>query len=292
MEIVWKGNERTNHGSREGTVPFVIVDHISDGSMGSLDAWFTSPSNTVSSAHFGVGKDGSIHQYVRIEDKAWAQGIKPEEIQQATARVVHDQGVNPNLYCVSIEHEGTTGDLTESQFQATLWLHRFIRNTIWEKWDLRFPLDSYHVIGHFQVNPHRKPNCPGPKFPWARLYAELAKIDREEEAEMKEITDRLAALETRSAALEAKNATLEAKNAALEARNSAVETENAALEGKAAALDKRVKDLESALHLPSVPEWAKKSVQEAVQKGLINTPENGSYDFYRVLAILDRKGMI
>lgn len=38
----------------------------------------------------------------------------------------------------------------------------------------------------------------------------------------------------------------------------------------------------------SVPEWASEAVAKACAKGLIDTPESGSYDFYRVITVLDR----
>lgn len=176
-QIIWKGNQYTNSSSREGYVPFVIVDHISGGTMQSMDYWFTDPSNNVSSAHFGISRTGEIHQYVAIEEMAWANGLKKEQIADAKAQVVHDMGVNPNLYTVSIEHEGTVGDLTEEQFQASVWLHRYICDYIRTSSGKDFPLDEYHVIGHFQVNPIAKPDCPGPQFPWERLHTELAKGD-------------------------------------------------------------------------------------------------------------------
>jgi N-acetylmuramoyl-L-alanine amidase len=175
-EIVWKGNGNTNSSSRGAYVPILIVDHISVGTMASMDSWFTSPGNKTSSANYGVAKDGSIHQYVDIRRMAWANGIGAADIAASKTPVVHDHpGVNPNLYSVSIEHEGTDGDLTPEQFEASLWLHRYIQNEVLRIWGTRFELDPYHVIGHFMVNPVGKPFCPGPKFPWSRLYAELTK---------------------------------------------------------------------------------------------------------------------
>lgn len=172
--IEWKGNNHTNSSSRGTQVPFVIVNHISAGSMVSMDSWFTSPNNYTSSAHFGVSKDGRIHQYVDIRRMAWANGIGADDIAKSKTPVIQDHpGINPNLYSVSIEHEGTDGDLTEAQFQASVWLHRYIQQQVQEIWGRVFELDRYHVIGHFQVNPRGKPSCPGPKFPWARLYREL-----------------------------------------------------------------------------------------------------------------------
>ncbi len=178
--IIWKGNEHTNSSDRGDIVPVCIVNHISAGTMGSMDNWFTNSGNQVSSAHFGVAKDGRIHQYVKIERMAWANGLRMDNLRAASAPIVFDKKVNPNLYSVSIEHEGTYGDLTEAQFQSSVWLHQYIRDYVKQEWGYEIPFDDYHVIGHFQIDKINKPNCPGPKFPWARLYAELAKEEGNE----------------------------------------------------------------------------------------------------------------
>jgi len=175
-QIIQKGNHYTNSSSRDAHKPIVIVDHISAGSMGSMDSWFTSSGNKVSSAHFGVAKDGRIHQYVPIERMAWTQGLTADRIPFATASIIREHyGVNPNKYCIGIEHEGNDGDLTEAQFAATVWLHKYIQSEVLRIYGHKIELSPRYVIGHFQVDPKRKPNCPGPKFPWARLYADLAK---------------------------------------------------------------------------------------------------------------------
>lgn len=175
-EIIQKGNRHTNSSSRDAHKPIVIVDHISAGSMGSMDNWFTSSGNKVSSAHFGVARDGRIHQYVPIERMAWTQGLTADRIPFATASIIREHyGVNPNKYCIGIEHEGNDGDLTEAQFAATVWLHKYIQAEVLRIYGHKIELTPRYVIGHFQVDPKRKPNCPGPKFPWARLYAELAR---------------------------------------------------------------------------------------------------------------------
>lgn len=256
MEIQWFGNANTNSSSREGYVPFVIVDHVSVGSLSSMDNWFRDPNNNVSSAHFGVGKDGSIHQYVSIDRMAWANGVPREQYDQATAPVVKDMNVNPNLYSVSIEHEGYDGELTEAQFASSVWLHRYIRQYIREKWGRDFPLDRYHVIGHYQINPVSKPNCPGPRFPWERLYAALAEPEMGDE-EMEELLRRISALEEQNRQLEA-----------------------------------RVAQLEGLEVLDAVPDWAQEAINKAVALGLVDTPEGGSFDFYRFVTILNRRGLL
>ncbi|MDT3427684.1 N-acetyl-anhydromuramyl-L-alanine amidase AmpD [Paenibacillus forsythiae] len=179
MQIIQKGNQHTNYSSRDGHVPIAIVDHISGGTMGSMDNWFTSSGNKVSSAHYGVSRSGDIHQYVDIQKMAWANGITAAVIPKATADIVKEMApTNPNKYTVSIEHEGTDGELTEAQFQATVWLHKHIASEINRIYGREIVLDSKRVIGHFQVDPVRKPCCPGPKFPWSRLYQALKEDDK------------------------------------------------------------------------------------------------------------------
>lgn len=247
LEIIWKGNEYTNSSSRKGYIPCAVVDHISAGSMSSMDNWFTSPTNKVSSAHYGVAKDGRIHQYVEIERFAWAQGIEISSISHATAQIVHDHGINPNFYCVSIEHEGMDGELTEAQFAASVWLHLYVRQYIVDHWgsDAWFPLDPYHVVGHYQIDPLRKMFCPGPLFPWARLYASLKEADEE-----------------------------------------------MSLSAEVAVLKEQVRALSQAASLSTIPDWAKPAVDAATTAGLIDSPEGGSYDFYRLLTVLHRKNII
>lgn len=174
MNIVWKGNIDTNSSSRGGHIPMVIVNHISAGTMASMDSWFTSAGNKVSSAHFGISKLGVIHQYVDIRRMSWANGIGALDIANSNTPVIIDHpGINPNLYSISIEHEGIDGDLTPEQFAASVWLHKYIKDQIFVIWSVETQLDRYHVIGHFMVSPKNKPHCPGPKFPWDLLFAAL-----------------------------------------------------------------------------------------------------------------------
>ncbi|MCR8641572.1 peptidoglycan recognition protein family protein [Paenibacillus sp. N1-5-1-14] len=182
--IKFVGNEHTNSSKRDGNVPCLIVDHISAGSWSSLLSWFTTPNNTVSSSTFGVSKKGEIVQFVDMERMAWANGIDALDITSSKTPIVQEhKGINPNKYSVSIEHEGTDGNLTEEQFQATLWLHKYIRDYVKEKWGITIQLTQYDVIGHYQVSPY-KPMCPGKYFPWERLYSELQEKNDEDDENM------------------------------------------------------------------------------------------------------------
>ena len=112
-----------------------IVDHIMAGTLVGTDAWFRNTASQVS-AHFGVGKDGSVHQYVQLADAAWSQGgyDRPHTDFYANGQVVAwwKAGQNGNLGAVSIEHEGYPGDvMPEAQYQASLAVHRFIMRGRW-----------------------------------------------------------------------------------------------------------------------------------------------------------------
>lgn len=206
MQIQWRGNQNTNSSGRDGHVPIGICDHISAGTMSSMRSWFTSPDNDVSSAHFGVSKLGEIDQYVDIRRMAWTQGITADRMEYVTAQIVKEKCargfVNPNKFLVGIEHEGTDGRLTDAQLEATVWLHGYIRDEIVRIWGqgAYFPLNSYHVVGHFQIDPKRKPLCPGPYFPWQDLYTKLWEVDNmakdnEQDVRIGQLEGRVAGLE-------------------------------------------------------------------------------------------------
>src|SRR5690606_1076193 len=109
VEMIWRGDRITKHDARvrggKQVVPGAIVDHISVGNMTSMYNTFANPKSPGSS-NFGVGRDGVIHQYVRIERAAWTQGLTTEAIRNSKQPLVQRMGMNPNLYCVGIEHEG------------------------------------------------------------------------------------------------------------------------------------------------------------------------------------------
>jgi flagellar protein FlgJ len=67
--------------------------------------------------------------------------------------------------------------------------------------------------------------------------------------------------------------------------------ELAALRREHEELRQRVQALQK-LHQMDVPEWAEQAVATAAASGLVDTPDGGSLDFYRFLAVLYRAGLI
>lgn len=156
-----------------------ICDHIMDGYMNGTFARFNNPKEQVS-AHFGISLTGTIVQYVSLDRWAYANGIL-----EATPDPTIDWlkacwdsrnsklKLNPNWFTFSIEHEGRPGQvIPEAQYQASLFLHKYLIGL--------FPkilVDRKHIIGHYQISPQSRANCPGDKFPFIRLLADLKGVN-------------------------------------------------------------------------------------------------------------------
>lgn len=158
--IKWIGSP--NFSSPKGYKILGIVNHIMEGTLIGTDAWFSNPASKVSS-HFGVGKQGEIHQYVDLKNHAWANG----NVNKPNWPLLIP-GVNPNYYTVSVEHEGKSGEvMPEPQYQATLALHRWLMGT------LGIPATKDTIIGHNRIDSVNRSGCPGTGFPWDRLFKDL-----------------------------------------------------------------------------------------------------------------------
>ncbi len=154
--------------ARAGQKVVAIVDHITAGGKWGVLEHFSNPDNDASSNYL-VNRDGSIWEFVAPSKAAWANGIlqNPDMNIGWLAECVN-QGLNPNRRTISIEHEGTPFKaLTEEQYQATLKLH------LWLVEVYQIPVDAAHIIGHYVITGIDRANCPGPVFPWARLYHDL-----------------------------------------------------------------------------------------------------------------------
>lgn len=152
MNIIQKTTPNYVTG-RKDFKPEIIVVHIMSGSLVGTDSWFADPASQVS-AHYGVGFNGEIHQYVKEEDTAWTQGLKVPPINKPLFKL-YKEGYNPNLYCIGIENEGQDLSIVhEAQISSLVALIKDIST----RWNI--PIDRDHIIGHYEVDPVRKPNCP------------------------------------------------------------------------------------------------------------------------------------
>lgn len=142
---------RNFNTGRGGYMPEAIVIHIMDGSLAGTDAWFNDPKSQVS-AHYGIGKKGEVHMYVREQDTAWHAG----RVLRATWKLIK-KSVNPNLYTIGIEHEGKPLE-NDKWPDAMKKASAELIADIAKRWNI--PIDRDHVIGHYEIFAD-KPNCPG-----------------------------------------------------------------------------------------------------------------------------------
>jgi len=154
------------YNGRNGHKPEAVVIHISAGSLTSMDNWFQTPGSGASS-HYGIGKEGSIHQYVEEINGAWTNGLrwingvaydsKGRAVNPTAKIVLAKAGVNPNYYTITIENEGLDlSNHTEIQLKTLIELIRDICGRY------NILMDRDHILGHFEIDPLNRPFCPSP----------------------------------------------------------------------------------------------------------------------------------
>ncbi len=163
------------HGTAGGTSPYDIA-HQFIGSQGSSNH---------KSTHYVIGQDGTVVQCVAEKDAAWGNGV-PERGCDSW----WDNGVNPNLTTISIEHVKNDPTnaiaLTDAQKRASFELIKEIcdRNGI----PKRKADGTGGITGHFSISPVDRARCPG-TYPWQDLFNFL----QQNGEDMLQITDSFAA---------------------------------------------------------------------------------------------------
>jgi N-acetyl-anhydromuramyl-L-alanine amidase AmpD len=180
MEIRKLNSPNRNVG-RQGWVPDYIACHITESSSleGAL-SWLMNASAQVS-YHFVVSRGGELIQLVDIENTAWANGTDNgggiRDNRFSTVAAVRERRQNANLYTVSIGFEGrfsdTRGGLTDAQLEAGIWLMGFISREVRRIYRHDIPAEKAFIIGHNEITPRNKPNCPGASFPYERIIRGL-----------------------------------------------------------------------------------------------------------------------
>jgi N-acetyl-anhydromuramyl-L-alanine amidase AmpD len=115
-----------------------------EGTLVGTDSWFHNPDSRVST-HFGVGKDGTVLQWVDTAEVARAQ------------RAYNEVGI-------SIEHEGKSGDsLTDAQVAADRALLAWISANHGVPLVRNQDRNGHGVIGHGELGVAGGENldCPG-----------------------------------------------------------------------------------------------------------------------------------
>ncbi len=143
--------------------PEAIVIHIMEGSLSGTDSWFKNPASKVS-AHYGIGLNGEVHQYVAEINTAWHAGRVNAPSWQLIKHASNGQFINPNFYTVGIEHEGNeSSNWTDAMYNSSSEMVR----TICKRWNI--PIDRNHVIGHHEI--YSLKTCPGNRVDFNKLIA-------------------------------------------------------------------------------------------------------------------------
>lgn len=131
--------------------PEAIIVHRTGGTGDELRARFQDPGSSLS-AHYLVGRDGSIIQFVDDADTAFHAGVVVNGTWSGLKRKT-----NPNYYTIAIELEGSAGDpVPVEQYEACASLVAELA----ARWN--FPIDADHVALHSEIRASRA--CPGAHF--------------------------------------------------------------------------------------------------------------------------------
>jgi N-acetylmuramoyl-L-alanine amidase len=137
---------------------FAVIHHTGGFSESSAISWFLDPTNKDASAHYLIGKDGLIYQFVPEDERAWHAG--KSEYTVAGEKYT-------NLNCISLGYElcgdGNSKPYTEAQYFSLISLLSRDCN--------RWNISKDFIIGHEACAiPIGRKNDPGHKFEWRRVY--------------------------------------------------------------------------------------------------------------------------
>ena len=121
------------------------VFHIMGASMAAADGWFHNPASKVS-AHFGIGTDGRLVQWVDTADRAWHAGAA-------------------NLHWIGVETEGASGPLSDAGIVTFSKLYRWLHDQYGIPFQTTDDVNGrglgWHGMGGAAWGGH--PYCPGPQ---------------------------------------------------------------------------------------------------------------------------------
>jgi len=170
----------------EAAIDMVVIHYTGSGTLAGTVRWFQDPASRVS-AHYLVGKDGSIVQMVREGERAWHAGESLWKGRSNCNRFsIGIEVINWGLlekkfdgfYCAinnqyTQRYNGTTPvkiagkywePYTDEQYEALSELVRDIQG--------RRGVDLEMIVGHTDIAPDRKID-PGAHFDWTRFRQSL-----------------------------------------------------------------------------------------------------------------------
>lgn len=122
------------------------------GYLEGCDSWFNNPSARVS-AHYGIDLQGEMHQYVALDDTAYANGkLEPGNYWPGPT------GVNPNSISVSIETEDNANNATPVTDEMYYAVEHLCSDAI-----IKYSAIKY-LVSHRAISPNSRANCPGERW--------------------------------------------------------------------------------------------------------------------------------
>jgi N-acetyl-anhydromuramyl-L-alanine amidase AmpD len=192
---ITRRNSPNQSAGRRNEVPDFIVLHTTGKTTGSAINTVMNPAAGVS-YHFIVSQTGEITQAVNIRDTAWASGTTTDggnrDPRHSTHTVIRERRVNANLYTVNIgfgDMNLNGWGLTEAQIETGAWLIKYIRDEVERIYGHEIPLTREFIIGHNEIVPRHRPNCPGSRFPWYTLMRKLQEDDEVTQERFNEMMD-------------------------------------------------------------------------------------------------------
>lgn len=133
--ITWIGSPNHYQG-RNGYHITHITLHIMVGHLTGTDSVFQHPNGA--SAHYGIGADGAIHQYVNENDGSWSDANYASN--NSTISIEHEGGMNgipctqacmdaSARLCADIARRQGWKHLQHNGLKGNIWLHREIPGT-------------------------------------------------------------------------------------------------------------------------------------------------------------------
>lgn len=130
----------------------IILHHTSEPDDESCIALFQKPESFVS-AHFLVGRDGRLYQFVSLEHRAWHAGVSVLNGRRA---------LNKTSIGIEISGDGNVEPFTRAQVETVV---RLV-GVLTALFDIKAPW----ISGHQQIAPDRKVD-PGELFPWNEVVS-------------------------------------------------------------------------------------------------------------------------
>ena len=162
IEVVSRPADKANYSSnRSGEHVSMLIIHVEEGGNEGTARWFADAA-AHASAHYGIGRDGTVLSFVPEEAAAW-----------------HAGNAEFNRRSIGIELEGHTAEpkaFTPKMMESLVRLCTEIAG----RYDIA--LDRSHIIGHCEVPDPADPDQlggaghhtdPGPHFPWDEFLAAL-----------------------------------------------------------------------------------------------------------------------